>query len=478
MGPRYRRVAVIGTGPSGLSAVKALSDENVFDTIRVFERRDQVGGLWHYDPTPDPFPDPRASLPIRNEIPSKLPQFTGPVPEDTTARTAIYDTLDSNVGAAAMAFTHTAFPPVNSALSIKQFGHNNPSRPFRVVAGYLEDLFREYLPLVSFNTTVERVEKQGSKWTLTLRKSDQLYRGVPRDYWWQEHFDAVVVASGHYNVPLIPDIPGLDAAYQAHPGNFEHSKAFRSQNDYVEKKVVVVGGNISSADIVADLHRVVKGPLYLSQRGYNEALESVWNIPGVEKKPTISKIEATPSSITVKFSDGSTVPDVDKIIFATGYKLSYPFLTPDPVTPNNRVAGFYKHVFKIGDPSLALVGQVRAAISFRVYEYQAVAVARYFAGTNAKDLPSEKEQDLWELEHLKYKGPTALFHEIKPDFKDYFDFLRDLAGPPAQGSTGYELLPWEDSWAEKGFAILQHKDAYWKSLARDAEVSAKVRARL
>jgi hypothetical protein len=35
---------------------------------------------------------------------------------------------------------------------------------------------------------------------------------------------------------------------------------------------------------------------------------------------------------------------------------------------------------KIGDPSLALVGQVRAAISFRVYEYQSIAVARYFAG--------------------------------------------------------------------------------------------------
>lgn len=42
----YKRVTVIGAGPSGLAAVRALSDENAFDTIRVFERRDRVGGIW------------------------------------------------------------------------------------------------------------------------------------------------------------------------------------------------------------------------------------------------------------------------------------------------------------------------------------------------------------------------------------------------------------------------------------------------
>ena len=29
-----------------MSAVKALDEEKVFDTIRVFERRDKVGGTW------------------------------------------------------------------------------------------------------------------------------------------------------------------------------------------------------------------------------------------------------------------------------------------------------------------------------------------------------------------------------------------------------------------------------------------------
>ena len=43
----YSSVAVIGAGPSGLSAVKALSEENKFPIIKLFERRDRVGGTWY-----------------------------------------------------------------------------------------------------------------------------------------------------------------------------------------------------------------------------------------------------------------------------------------------------------------------------------------------------------------------------------------------------------------------------------------------
>lgn len=46
MATKYRRVAVIGAGPSGLSAVRALSQEGVFDTIRLFDQRHEIGGTW------------------------------------------------------------------------------------------------------------------------------------------------------------------------------------------------------------------------------------------------------------------------------------------------------------------------------------------------------------------------------------------------------------------------------------------------
>jgi cation diffusion facilitator CzcD-associated flavoprotein CzcO len=41
-----RRIAVIGAGPAGAIAVDALVKEGVFDTIRVFERKGEIGGTW------------------------------------------------------------------------------------------------------------------------------------------------------------------------------------------------------------------------------------------------------------------------------------------------------------------------------------------------------------------------------------------------------------------------------------------------
>lgn len=463
MSPRYRSVAVIGSGPSGLSAVKALDDEKVFDKIRVFERRDRIGGIWHLDKEPDVFPGTN-SAPKQEAVPAELPRLLPPSPEDTTARTGIYEGLDSNVGAEAMSFTHTPFPEVNSAVSTRHFGRSNPTRPFRVITRYLEDLFKDYHHLASLNTTVVKVEKRNGKWNLTLRQTGHFVGSEAREYWWEEQFDAVIVASGHYNVPLIPDVVGLETAFKLHPTKFEHSKSFRNADDYVNKKVVVVGGNVSAADAVSDLHAVVKVPLDVSQRSHNEALDSAWSLPNVQRQPSLKAIHATDKTFTVEYSDGSRTEGVDKIIFATGYRLSYPFLTPDPVTPNNRVAGFYQHIFKIGDPSLALVGQVRGALSFRVYEYQAVAVARYFAGRNQVSLKSPQQQDQWEVERLKYKGNSAVFHEIKPDFAEYFNFLADLAGPAAPESNAYTLPQFDEKWADQGFKILQLKTEWWKSI--------------
>jgi hypothetical protein len=116
---------------------------------------------------------------------------------------------------------------------------------------------------------------------------------------------------------------------------------------------------------------------------------------------------------------------------------------------------------------------VKAALSFRVYEYQAVAVARFLAGL-AK-LPSDTEQREWETKRLAYKGPTNNFHEIKPDFAEYFNWLRDFAGSPAKGTKGYKLPAWEEKWGELGFAVLALKDAYWKRLkASDRQIRAKL----
>ncbi|TEA13683.1 Thiol-specific monooxygenase [Colletotrichum sidae] len=476
MPPRYSSVAVIGAGPSGISAVKALSEEKAFDRIQLFDRRDRVGGTWIYDKEPEAF-SPNSAQPVR-EVPEKLPQSLPAASENVTARTGIYPSLDSNVGSQVMAFTYKPFPAVHSSTSINRFGKSNPTHPWQKIADYLEEIAEPFTHLITLNTHVERVEKVGRKWRLTLRRTQHLLKGEKRDYWWQDDFDAVIVATGHYGVPYVPSIPGLEETFAALPERFEHSKAYRSPESYVNKRVVVVGGNVSASDTVSEIHNVVSGPLYVSQRGYNEVLKDAWQLPNVVLRPQIARLAPDANGLViVTFADGTEATGIERVHFGTGYRLSYPFIRPDPVTPSGRLAGFYQHVFKIGDPSLAVVGQVKAAISLRVYEYQAVAVARYFANRGA-GLPSPREQDEWEVKRLQYKGPTSQFHEIKPDFKEYFDFLRDVAGPPAEGTDGYELPAWEDEWAVLGFGVLALKQKWWREVKEREEQRTKIQAKL
>lgn len=169
-------------------------------------------------------------------MPSKFPALAPPAIEDITARTAIYEKLDSNVGAEIMAFSHAPFLLQNSATSVLRLGHNNASRPFQLVQKYLETLFQKYRPLVALHTTVERAEKKGDQWVLSLRQPGHAEPdGQLRDFWWQETFDAIVVATGHYNLGAIPNVQGLGETYKTVPTVFEHSKSYRSADNYVAK---------------------------------------------------------------------------------------------------------------------------------------------------------------------------------------------------------------------------------------------------
>ncbi|KAL2863682.1 uncharacterized protein BJX67DRAFT_241492 [Aspergillus lucknowensis] len=473
MSPRYSTVAVLGAGPAGISALKALHDEKAFEKIRVFERRNVPGGTWNYDPTPQKFPGTYASpsaADILAQKPSTFPGTTTPrIVEDATIPTAMYSWLDTNVPAELMAFTHTPFPNANSPVSTERYGAGNATRPYQVVSQYLLDLVEKYREYISFNTTVVSVEKtDAGKWRLTLRQPEST-GDTHGDLWWQEDFDAVVVATGQYNVPYIPKISGLDEAIQTNPEVLEHVNAFRSPDAYAGKKVVVIGGSFSAGDVVGDIYTLVQGPLYVSQSSHSPFITEIWHLPQVELKPTISHIHGQRASkIQVSFSDGSEVEGVDKIIFATGYRFSFPFLSHHPVLIADRLPGVYQHVFKIGDPSLAVIGLVRAPLLFRMMEYESVAVARYYAG-RGRELPSQADQQNWEVGRVKLKGDAYGYHDVTREMKEHMEFLRDLAGPPAAGADAYELPPIADEWLEKCFSVFQLKDQYWGRVRRREE---------
>ncbi|EAA63710.1 hypothetical protein AN3139.2 [Aspergillus nidulans FGSC A4] len=276
------------------------------------------------------------------------------VPSDDTMPTAMYGWLDTNVPADLMAFTHTPLPEENSPISVERYGDGNATRPWYTVAQYLLELVEWLQGSISFETTVVSVEKTWSgKWRLTLRRPEAV-EGGKRDLWWQEEFDAVIVATGQYSEPFLPKIPGLDRVVNTHPETLEHVNAVRSREQYASKRVVIVGGSFSASDAVGDIYMLVRGPLYVSRSSHSPYITEIWNLSNVEVRPTIGQIEGQDrTKLKLTFSDGSKLDDVDKLIFATGYRFSVPFLSHQPVIKADRVPGTYQHVFRIGDPSLA-----------------------------------------------------------------------------------------------------------------------------
>lgn len=150
------------------------------------------------------------------------------------ADTGVYDNLHSNLPPSTMCFTEEPLPGILSEQTLSRYGEGAPFRHWSVIRQWVEDIFMKggHRGLVEFNTTVEKAEKHGSTWVLTLRQETE---GAEQDRWWQEEFDAVVVATGHYNVPYLPNIPGLVEVEEQFPGTVSHSKHYRSKADFQGK---------------------------------------------------------------------------------------------------------------------------------------------------------------------------------------------------------------------------------------------------
>lgn len=120
----------------------------------------------------------------------------------------------------------------------------------------------------------------------------------------------------------------------------------------------MVGGSISAFDAVHDIRLVSKLPVISSLRKPNPLFtEAAFTHPDITIKTQIESF--SPDSGSITFSDGSSVDDVDIVLFATGYDFSVPFL-PDLKGVNKRIPGLYQHVFKTDNPSLAFIGMVSA----------------------------------------------------------------------------------------------------------------------
>jgi hypothetical protein len=220
---------------------------------------------------------------------------------------------------------------------------------------------------------------------------------------------------------------------------------------------------VSGADISIDLVDTAKSPIYAVVSGHRPNGyfgDEAFNHPRISKQPSISRID----SRTVHFVDGNSVKDVDNIIFGTGYSWTLPFL-PEVEVRNNRVPRLYQHVVYQKDPTLCFVGAVGAGLTFKIFEWQAVLAARILAGRAI--LPPLAEQERWEQDRIAEKGDGPKFTMVYPDFEDYFETVRALAGPGERG-FGRQLPPFKREWFKVFLDGLELRKSMWRRLNTQA----------
>ncbi|KGO63980.1 hypothetical protein PITC_013480 [Penicillium italicum] len=409
-----RRVAVIGAGPSGLAAVKYLLAEKCFDRIEVFEQRSSVGGVWNYTPT-------SSKKGLSTTVPQLTPQEPVEKPvwiDHTEGREAtfvspLYDRLETNIPKELMRYSDQAFP-LESQLFPKHW----------TVKQYLEEYAKDVKSLIQFETQVLDVRLEDetlSTWSLTTKN---LSTGIDTTH----TYDAVVVSSGHFTVPYIPDIEGIQAWDASHRGVISHSKFYNSPEPFQGKKVVVVGSSASGLDIGAQINEVSQGKLLVSQRSESYLAPP----PNGDKIVYPEIVEFLPPTIYdrgIKFADGHIEEQVDAIVFCTGYFYSYPFLSslnPPAVTHGWRTMNVYQQLFYIDHPTLVFPVLSQRVIPFSMAENHAAVFSRVWSARLT--LPSKDEMKAWEDSEIEAKGDGKEFHLLPfPMDADYLNFLYDWA---------------------------------------------------
>lgn len=87
--------------------------------------------------------------------------------------------------------------------------------------------------------------------------------------------------------------------------------------------------------------------------------------------------------------------------------------------------------------------------------------ARFLAGRIS--LPPIEQQIKWEQDRIAYKGDGAAFAALNPDFEEYFESTRKLAGEPTSDGKGRPLPEWQQWWLQDFTAGHLRRIAMWKN---------------
>lgn len=326
------RVAVIGAGPSGLAQLRAFSSAKGkgADTPEIvcFEKQDNWGGLWNYTWR------------------TGLDEYGEPV------HCSMYRYLWSNGPKECLEFADYTFE--------EHFGKPIASYPPRAVLwdyikGRVEKAgIRDW---IRFRTPVRMVtyDEDSAQFTVTVQnlKTKEVY---------SEQFDNVIVASGHYSTPNMPQFEG----FASFSGRVLHAHDFRDALEFKDKDILLIGTSYSAEDIGSQCWKYGCKSVTVSHR--TNPIGFHWP-DNWQEVPLLEKVQGN----TCTFKDGA-IKDVDAIILCTGYLHYTPFLPDDlRLDTANRLwpLGLYKGVVWEDNPKMFYVGAQDQFYTFNMFDAQA-----------------------------------------------------------------------------------------------------------
>lgn len=345
-----KRVAVIGAGPSGLAQLRAFQSAAQkgadIPEIVCFEKQSNWGGLWNYT------------------------WRTGVDENGEPVHGSMYRYLWSNGPKEGLEFADYSFE--------EHFGKQIASYPPRAVLfDYIEGrvLKANVRDWIRFSTVVRWVEYDAEKGDFEITVHDMKADTVTK-----ERFDNVIVASGHFSSPNVPEYPGFDRFN----GRIVHAHDFRDAREFEGKDVLLMGSSYSAEDIGSQCWKYGAKSVTTCYRsapmGFN--WPENW-----EEKAGFDHVEGK----TAYFKDGTT-KDIDAIILCTGYRHYFPFLPDDlRLKTANRLAtaDLYKGVAYVHNPKLFYLGMQDQWFTFNMFDAQAWWVRDAIMGLI--EIPADKQ---------------------------------------------------------------------------------------
>ena len=208
-----KKVAVIGAGPSGITALKNFIDQG-FEVIG-FERCSGVGGNWRFN--------------------------------DPSGHSSVFET--THIISSKYTSFYEDFPLPESASDYPS--HKELLKYFNA---YAENFgLKKH---IHFNTEVLNCKKtDDDRWAIEWKHMNTDQINV-------QNFDALVVCNGHHHEPRFPKYPG------EFTGEFIHSHDFKKAEPFADKKVLVIGGGNSACDVAVETSRISQKTVISWRRGY------------------------------------------------------------------------------------------------------------------------------------------------------------------------------------------------------------------